>query len=294
MTVNLAAFFQASARQALLSEVLRHLPPSGSELRLLDVDSCLSRFPELPAIQSQRPDFLLIETPLAEVGHYADANFDAALTFLTHDHLDTMPFFLEEIQRVLRPGGRFILLFPYIIPRSLEQAGFARILAEPLLNGEIALNRGERPYSGEINILERVQVVAKNENQTGLLQGTQLLDVPGRFIHLLIRQTPNKPGWAITPDDNIVWETVVVQADGQPVVALAFSALPKAVAFMQTAVLAGVIRDVNKIVKFSKAAAAKWPFPVLLNPTLEQLRTEYRLTGEYIEIDPATAETPDE
>lgn len=294
MTVNLAAFFQASARQALLSEVLRHFPPSGSELRLLDVDSCLSRFPELPAIQSQRPDLLLIETSLAEIGHYADANFDAALAFLTHDYLDTMPFFLEEIQRVLRPGGRFILLFPYIIPRNLEQAGFARILAEPLLNGEIALNRGEKPYSEELNALERVQVVAKNENQAGLLQGPQVFDVPSRFIHLLIRQTPNKPGWAITPDDKIVWETVIVQAEGQPVVVLAFSALPKAVAFMQAAVLVGAIRDVNKIAKFSKATAAEWPFPVLLNPILEQIGTEYRLTGEFIKIDPATAETPDE
>ncbi|CAG0976376.1 hypothetical protein ANRL2_02049 [Anaerolineae bacterium] len=294
MTVNLAAFFQASARQTLLSEVLRHLPPSGSELRLLDVDSCLSRFPEMSVIRSQRPDLLLIETPLAEVGHYADANFDVALAFFTHDHLDTMPFFLEEIQRVLRPGGRFILLFPYIIPRNLEQAGFARILAEPLLNGEIALNRGERPYAEELNTLGRVQVVAKNENQTGLLQGPQIFDVAGRFIHLLIRQTPNKPGWALTPEDKIVWETAILQTAGQPVVILAFSALPRAVAFMQAAVLAGAIRDVNKIVKFSKAAAAKWPFPVLLNPTLEQIGTEYRLTGEFIKVDPATAETPDE
>lgn len=294
MTVNLAAFFQASARQTLLSEVLRHLPPSGSELRLLDVDSCLSGFPELSSLQMQRPDLLLIETPLAEIGHYADANLDAAMAFLTHDHLVTLPFFLEEIQRVLRLGGRFILLFPDIVPRNLEQAGFARILAEPLLGGEIALNRGEKPYAGELNTLERVQVVAENEQQSGLLKGTQLLDVPGRFIHLLIRQTPNKPGWAITLEDKIVWETVVVQNEAHDAIALAFSALPKAVAFMQAAVLAGAIRDVNKIAKFSKAAAAEWPFPVLLNPILEQIQTDYRLTGEFIAVDPATAETPDE
>ena len=292
--MNLASFFQESARQILLAEVIRHFPPSGSELRLLDVDSCLTRFPEISAIRTQRPDLLLIETPLAEIGHYADANLDAAMAFLTHDHFDTLPFFLEEIRRVLRPGGRFILLFPYIIPRNLERAGYARILAEPLLNGEVALNRGEKPYADELNPLERVQVVAENENQAGLLHGTQLLDIAGRFIHLLIRQTPNKPGWAMTPEDKIIWDAVVVQNEVYDAIAFAFSALPKAVAFMQAAVLAGTVRDVNKIAKFGKAAAAEWPFPVLLNPTLEQVQAEYRLTGGFISIDPATAETPDE
>ncbi len=292
--MNLAAFFQESARRILLSEVIRHFPPSGSELRLLDVDSCLARFPEISAIRSQRPDLLLIETPLAEIGHYADANFDAAMAFLTHDHFDTMPFFLEEIRRVLRPGGRFIFLFSYIVPRNLERAGFARILAEPLLNGEIALNRGERPYAEELNTLERVQAIAENENQAGLLQGVQLFDVSGRFIHVLVRQTPNKPGWALTPEDKIVWDTIAVQNEPHRTIALAFTTLPKAVAFMQAAILAGTIRDVNKIAKFSKAAAAEWPFPLLLNPTLEQVQAEYRLTDEFISIDPTTAETPDE
>ena len=292
--MNLAAFFQESARRTLLSEVIRHFPPSGSELRLLDVDSCLAQFPEISAIRFQRPDLLLIETPLAEIGRYADANLDAAVAFLTHSHFDTLPFFSEQIRRILRPGGRFILLFPLIIPRNLERAGFARILAEPLLNGEIALNRGEKPYADELTTLDRVQIIAENDNQVGLVHGIQLFDVKGRFIHLLIRQTPNKPGWALTPEDQIVWDTIALQNEPHKTIALAFTALPRAVAFMQAAILAGTIRDVNKIAKFSKAAAAEWPFPVLLNPTLEQVNAEYRLTGEFISIDPTTAETPDE
>ncbi|MBI5927687.1 MAG: methyltransferase domain-containing protein [Chloroflexi bacterium] len=292
--MNLAAFFQESARQTLLHEVIRHFPPSGSELRLLDVDACLTRFPEIGVIQSQRPDLVLIETSIVEIGQYADASLDAAIAFLPHDRFDTIQFFLEEIKRVLRPGGRFILLFPYIIPRNLEKAGFARILAERLLKGEIALNRGERPYTSEMTSLERVAVVAEGENQTGLLQGVQLFDVMGRFIHLLIRQTPNKPAWALKPDDKIAWEAAVVQNEGQETVALAFTAMPKAVAFMQTAVLAGAIQDINKIAKFNKAVAAEWPFAVWLNPTLEQVQAEYRLRGEFIAIDPTTAETPDE
>jgi hypothetical protein len=113
-------------------------------------------------------------------------------------------------------------------------------------------------------------------------------------VHLLIRQTPNKPVWALKPDDKILWEAAVAYNDLQEPIALAFTALPKAVAFMQAAVLAGAIRDINKIGKFSKAVAAKWDFSVLLNPTLEQVQAKFRLTGGSISIDPITAEAPDE
>jgi hypothetical protein len=88
----------------------------------------------------------------------------------------------------------------------------------------------------------------------------------------------------------VTWEAVVIQHEGS-VALLAFSSLPNAVSFMQAAVLAGTIRDVNKVGKFSRATAETWQFRVLLNPSPDVLRDQ---TMTLIPIDPATGETPDE
>ena len=56
---------------------------------------------------------------------------------------------------------------------------------------------------------------------------------------------------------------------GDPLL-LAFSSLPNAVAFMQPAVIAGTIKDVNKVAKFSRATAQDWR--VLINPALDAAR----------------------
>ena len=65
-----------------------------------------------------------------------------------------------------------------------------------------------------------------------------------------------KPAWKLTPGERVEWRAATVEVPGMGRRLLAFSALVKAVAYMQPAVLAGAISGVNKVAKFSAAAAA--------------------------------------
>jgi len=75
------------------------------------------------------------------------------------------------------------------------------------------------------------------------------------------------------------------------VVALTFSSLPKAVEFMQPAVMAGHITNVNKIAKFKWDVAKNLPFAMMLNPSDEIFDTHQ---VAMFEIDHQLAEAPDE
>ncbi|MFQ3674766.1 MAG: hypothetical protein SNJ83_14335, partial [Aggregatilineales bacterium] len=140
------------------------------------------------------------------------------------------------------------------------------------------LLRGERPHT-EASTLERVQVAARAD-----ADALTLATYRGRFVHLLVRQFPNKPVWRLTAEDRIVWQATC--SDGHM---LAFTSLPKAVAFMQMAVLAGRLRDVNKVAKFRREVVAAWP--LWLNPTLDALPPT---PFTQVEIDHTLAEAPDE
>ncbi|MCA9907939.1 MAG: hypothetical protein KC519_04760, partial [Anaerolineae bacterium] len=119
---------------------------------------------------------------------------------------------------------------------------------------------------------------------------TDLNRYPGRYLYLLIRQTPNKPVWALREGETLAWQAVALTVDDQTAL-LAFSSLAKAVAFMQPAVLADHIRDINKVGKFSVQTAHTWALPLLLNPD-PALLAAYPQT--LLTFDPATAEQPDE
>jgi hypothetical protein len=109
-------------------------------------------------------------------------------------------------------------------------------------------------------------------------------------VHLLVQQTPNKPLWALTSDDRVTWEAIAIQREDGAAV-LAFSSLPNAVSFMQAAVLAGTIHNVNKVGRFSRPTAETWQFGVILNPSQDVLREQVMAL---IPIDPATAEKSNE
>jgi hypothetical protein len=146
------------------------------------------------------------------------------------------------------------------------------------------LIRGEKAHT-TADTLERVGQVA--------VRDANLLDLDtyqGRYVHLLVQQSPNKPVWRLAPDEQIEWYATAIERDNETFL-LAFSSLPKAVNFMQAAVLQDFIRDVNRVGKFSKATARTWTLPVLLNPTLESVQA-YRVTQ--FTIDPKKAESPDE
>jgi SAM-dependent methyltransferase len=267
----------------LIEAMAKHLPPSASNLRLLDVNG------EAAAVLAAQRDDLDIVSVSGDVRQWADdLSADAVVAY---GYVLNAPF-LEKALAVLRPGGRLIVVDPHGEVRAaygetLEDAGYVRILVEtaaecPLPTG--VLMRGEKAHTTS-DTLVRIQQTAGADSDM-----LDLDNYRGRYVHLLIRQTPNVPVWARDAETPLEWSAVTVERDGEQIL-LAFSSLPKAVAFMQPAVLAGKIYDVNKVGKFSQAAAAEWTLPVLLNATVDILDGA---AVTLIEIDPTTAEAPDE
>lgn len=264
-----------SERRLFVQAMAKHLPPSSAALRLLDVGSAAGE-----TLAEQRGD--LDVTTAHEKGDwpFPSDSFDAVTAF----DISVDNNFLHKVLTVLRPGGRFIWVRPAGGPSrehvdTLEQTGFTRILVEAALDSGGVLMRGEKPHTEE-HTIDRIRQVAARD------VASDLTAYSGRYVHLLIQQTPNKPVWALQAGEPITWRAVTL--DGA---LLAFSSLPKAVAFMQPAVLSGAIKDVNKVAKFSRETAQAWMWPVLLNPSLELLNGR---AISLIEVDPITAEAPDE
>jgi ubiquinone/menaquinone biosynthesis C-methylase UbiE len=332
------AFWRESVR-----EMARHLPPSGSTLRVLDVgcgpgnsaltlaslradvqvlglDGSTAMISRARRAIAKHSNGKQVSVARADIQHLpiADSSIDAMIAHSVYYMLDDQAGFLTEALRVLRPGGRLIMLDPAQVPyplgmlrknlraapsvliwqivsrayhrytperiaRELEAAGLARVLGERAVQGYGVLSRGEKPYTNLSPIERTAQVAAKDS-----------VLASARHIFLLIKQTPNKPAWALQPSEVITWgAAAVLDTNGTPT-ALAFSSLPKAVAFMQPAVTNGQIVGVTKVAKFGKAQAQRWDFPILLNPTPEHLETEYRWSDIFIAVDPNTAITGEE
>jgi hypothetical protein len=261
--------------------MVRHLPPSASTLRLADVGGAAGDIlrhlrDDLEIIHVTGVGWTLEENSVDAVAAYG-GGLDAGL--------------LQTALAVLRPGGRLIIVDPQGAPEKqhvqmLEAAGFTRILVEAALHDPASgvLVRGEKPHT-TADTLARIDSVARRDSAAPDLVGFK-----GRYLHLLVRQTPNKPVWALSADERVSWEALAVE-QANDVTVLAFSSLPNAVAFMQAAVLAGSLRDVNKVGKFSRRTAEAWAFRFVINPPPDILRQH---TISRIAVDPATAETGEE
>jgi hypothetical protein len=268
-----------SGARPYIEVMAKHLPPSAATLQLLDVGGTAGA--TLAEIRADLNIASVCDSPT----HWQLSN-DSLDAIIAYDYILSREF-LSVAMAALRPGGRLIVANPHdriseAWVKTFENAGYTRILVELALDG--ILLRGEKPHI-EQSTHDRIQQVATYD--------ANLLDLAaynGRYVHLLIRQTPNKPSWKLTSDKDIEWQAVAVHNDGIPTL-LAFSSLPKAVAFMQPAVLAGHIRDVNKVAKFSRETVREWAVPVLLNPTIETIESR---TVLLLSVDPQTAETPDE
>jgi ubiquinone/menaquinone biosynthesis C-methylase UbiE len=345
-----------------LHEMTRHFPPSGAQLTLVDVGcghgNSSRQFLDLrrdvrvigvdfagamltmaqrmtasaePDVR-QRAAWLQADTirlPLPT------ASVDAITGHSVYYMLGDRAGFLRECWRVLRPGGRLILLDPAARPfptdvlrtqhslrvkvavmawhavsrmhqrYTLEQmatalgaAGFVRLLAEAAVEGYGVLSRGEKPFAPTLNTVERItQTAAADASDLRLTEAAALPDVArGRHLFLLVRQSPNKPAWALQPDDVVRWDAAMVNTgDGRQAV-LAFSSLPKAVEFMQAAVTANVLVGINKVAKFDKQVAPTWGTPALLNPPFESLRNapHVAFSNRMLGVDPSTAVTGEE
>jgi len=258
----------------IIETMIKHLPPSASTLHLLDLNGAT-----VELLRENRPDFAVT------VGDSGEENaFDAVVVYGETPDDEA----LRGALRALRPGGRLIGIDPAGEPNSaqvrrLEAAGYTRILVEELAETGVLL-RGEKPHVTD-DTLARIQSVAARDQADSPLKG--------RYLHLLIRQIPNKPVWALKDGESVAWWAVALSDDeGEQLVA--FSSLPNAVAFMQPAVISGGIKDVNKVAKFSQTAAQNWQrqnLRLLLNPPIEILNGR-KVT--FVPIDPDSAETSDE
>lgn len=259
----------------------KHLPPSASELHLLDIGGTLGA-----DLRQRRPDIRVEVASLdPQHWHYSIDSFDAVVAYDILLKSDL----LSSILTVMRAGGRFIIVNPLgtvdeAIVKTLEKNGYVRILVEAALDGEGVLIRGEKSHS-TTNTVERIQKVAQGDADSLELEAYR-----GRFIHLLIVQSPNKPVWRLEPNEKIDWRAAAIEKNDETTL-LAFSSLPKAVGFMQSAVVEGYIRDVNKVGKFSKETVTNWHQALMLNPTLGSVQ---KFTVRWQEVDPNSAETPDE
>jgi hypothetical protein len=148
--------------------------------------------------------------------------------------------------------------------------------------------------------VERIaQTVALDEVSDGL----QIVDADGlisasrgKFVFLLVRQTPDKPAWDIQPGTQLRWQAAMVSDQGERPFLLAFTSLSKAVEFMQSAVMTGYLYGINKVAKFEKGVARHWSSDMLLNPPFEVLHSAdgYAVKGIMLDVDPASAVTGEE
>lgn len=277
-------------KQRLVAVMAKHLPPSASRLHLLDVNG--EAGPLLAALRDDLHSEAISGNAAAWDRPAASVDAVFAVDYVLNEA------FLATALAVLRPGGRLVIVDSQAdasregllahTGRRLEAAGYVRILVESALPDAPSglLMRGEKAHT-TADTVQRIQQVAAQDADK-----LDLSAFKGRYVHLLVEQTPNKPPWHIEPDEPVTWHALAVHdVTDKPPVLLAFSSLPKAVGFMQAAILAGLLSQVNKVGKFSKATAAAWPYRMLVNPALDVLGDAV-LTR--IEIDPATAEAPDE
>lgn len=269
-------------RRHFIAVMAKHLPPSSSSMRLLDLDGRTG-----PALANSRADLDIRHIPADVAGEIdiAPSAYDAAVAF----DLDLDDSLLAACLTALREGGRLIAVQSRGVVgeshmRRLREHGYIRILVEPALDEHGVLIRGEKAHS-TADTRARIQSVARADDDS-----LDLNRFSGRYIHLLICQQPNKPVWKLDKGEAISWRAAAVQRDLAPVL-LGFSSLPKAVGFMQPAVLSGLITGVNKVGKFSIEGAGALERKIIMNPALESLADDL-LT--FIDIDPALAEAPDE
>lgn len=276
-----------AAARSMIEAMAKHLPPSSARLRLLDVNGEAG-----PVLRDLRADVDAVAVP-GQADQWLPIDAASVDAVVAYDYAlnDT---FLVAALAALRPGGRLIVVQPRgqvssAPGRRLEQAGYVRILIEQALKTDAAggvLIRGERQHT-TTDTLARIRQVADSDG--GLLD---LESYRGRYVHLLVRQTPNLPPWKRQPDVPVTWQAVAVQpAEASEPLLLAFSSLPRAVSFMQPAVMTGALRDINKVAKFSRQTAADWSLPLVVNPELSLLDG---VDVILLPVDPGSAEAPDE
>jgi hypothetical protein len=317
-----------------LREMARHFPPSGAELRLLSFignEKFAAQLLELrPDLSITLVDFgwldfkwLWFTTAGKKFANkptidkvqwvycsgsslpFADNSFDVIaepvhMTMYSGGRAGYVRSLRERTMPILRPGGRLIKLMTInhlSDGQLLIKAGFARVLSEKILDGYCVLIRGEKPYTQSSTIERIAQTSARDESADGgQIISPEMLESAskGKFVFLLVRQIPDKPVWALQPDEPIRWRAAMVNAQDQQSVLLVFTSLNKAVEFMQSAVTSNTIQGINKVAKYPKTTVRDYAIDLLLNPSFDLVRERYPYTGIMLDVDPQRAVTGEE
>jgi hypothetical protein len=265
--------------------ILKHLPPSADLPRVRPLDDRSARW--CLALDRQ-----------GSIISAADQSADATVASdIAH---------VQSAVASLRPNGRAIFLIPNTegiatesIIEALTSNDLTRILTESVLDHTFILARGERPTDQSSPLryedlrertTDRIATMAQIESTSIEILNLDQAVRCYPHLHLLVKQDPPSRGWDDMPPDTI-WDAMTVHdAQSNQNVLLAFTSLVKAVAFMQPAVLAGVIHGVNKLPRFETERIIGGHL-LIINPVFERLREDQRFNFDSpsIEIDPALA-----
>jgi SAM-dependent methyltransferase len=266
----------------------KHLPPSAARPRVLALDPAASALLSQERAEASVTSAAQVRFSLAALP-FARAAFDAAVASQLPPGLA-----LSRLNSVLRPGGRLLALVAAGgragLLAALGREGFIHLYAEPAPAGR-ALVRGERPPLAAHPVDRIASVAAAGEPGLRLIDPRTASSAElGRYLHLLVAQTPNKPAWRLAPGEPVAWQAAVGAGAEARNAAPAFTSLVKAVAFMQAAVRADSLRGVNKVGKFPAPAARAWPFALVLDPSFADWRGgPWAARWEWQAVDPGAA-----
>ncbi|MFC4724071.1 methyltransferase domain-containing protein [Glycocaulis abyssi] len=97
----------------------RALDVTGLDLDFADLGAAIDGFFELPPPPETPPRTAVFTVGDAGRLPFADASFDAVICSEVLEHLPDVPLALSEIDRVLKPGGKFALSVPRYWPEKI-------------------------------------------------------------------------------------------------------------------------------------------------------------------------------
>jgi len=133
--------------------------------RVTGVDVSDGNLPRRDEPSTSRAPMRCIKGNAARLAFLRDGTIDAVVTTWALHEMDNRPGALAEARRVLRPGGKMLIVdFPkgslaqrlwdenYLTPSEagtlLSEAGFARVRARTIFEGQVIWAVGSRPSSG--------------------------------------------------------------------------------------------------------------------------------------------------
>jgi SAM-dependent methyltransferase len=132
-----------------------------------------------------------------------DASFDVVVSFETIEHLDDRDAFLDEVSRVLRPSGTFIVSTPHV-PRTTERP------ENPFHRIEYSRDDFVQLLSGRF---ANVELFGQRRLQTWRHRALQRLDVLGlRRRFAFVRRLAPLVG--TPPTDRVTLDDIVIAREG--------------------------------------------------------------------------------